>query len=149
MEGFETYLGFPQAAGAIDGSHIPIIRPDESASDYYNRKGYYSVIVQAMVDFRGLFMDVYIGWPGRVHDARVFVNSTLYQKGTSGMLFPNWKRNICRVDVSRSHILYLLSIHYHLGINDLITIFPCAGATGSIGRSGIPFLTMAYEALSK
>ena len=23
VEGFETYLGFPQAAGAIDGSHIP------------------------------------------------------------------------------------------------------------------------------
>ena len=31
------------------------------ASDYYNRKGYYSVIMQAVVDFRGLFMDVYIG----------------------------------------------------------------------------------------
>ena len=39
IEGFETYWGFPQAAGAIDGSHIPILRPDESASDYYNRKG--------------------------------------------------------------------------------------------------------------
>ena len=35
----ETFLGFPQAAGAIDGSHIPKIRPEESASDYYNRKG--------------------------------------------------------------------------------------------------------------
>ena len=69
VEGFETYWGFPQAVGAIDGSHIPIIRPDESASDYYNREGYYSVIMQAMVDFRGLFMDVYIGWPGKVHDA--------------------------------------------------------------------------------
>ena len=66
VEGFETYLGFPQAAGAIDGSHIPIIRPDESASDYCNRKVYYSVIVQAMVDFRGLFMDVYtFGWVAR------------------------------------------------------------------------------------
>ena len=29
VDGFETFLGFPQAAGAIDGSHIPIIRPDE------------------------------------------------------------------------------------------------------------------------
>ena len=58
VEGFEICWGFPQAAGAIDGSHIPIIRPDESASDYYNRKGYYSIIMQAMVDFRGLYARV-------------------------------------------------------------------------------------------
>ena len=94
VEGFETFWGFPQAVGAIDGSHIPIIRPDESASDYYNRKGYYSIIMQAMVDFRGLFMDVYIGWPGKVHDARVFVNSSLYKKGINSTLFPDWKRNV-------------------------------------------------------
>ena len=99
IEGFETYWGFPQAAGAIDGSHIPILRPDESASDYYNRKGYYSVIMQAMVDFRGLFMDVYIGWPGKVHDARVFANSSLYQRGMNGTLLPDWKKTICGVDV--------------------------------------------------
>lgn len=68
VEGFETFWGFPQATEAIDGSHIPIVHPDESVSDYYNRKGYYSVIMQAMVDFHRLFMDVYIGWPGKVHD---------------------------------------------------------------------------------
>ena len=39
IDGFENLWGFPQAAGAIDGSHIPIIRPEESASDHYNRKG--------------------------------------------------------------------------------------------------------------
>ena len=90
VDGFETYWGFTQAAGAIDGSHIPILHPYESASNYYNRKGYYSIIMQAMVDFRGLFMDVYIGWPGKVHDARVFVNSSLYQKRKSGTLLPDW-----------------------------------------------------------
>ena len=99
VEGFETYWGFPQAVGAIDGSHIPIIRPDESASDYYNRKGYYSVIMQAMVDFRGLFMDVYIGRPRKVHDARVFANSSIYQRGMEGTLFPDWKRRISGVNV--------------------------------------------------
>ena len=99
VEGFETYWGFPQAARAIDGSHIPILHLDESASDYYNRKGYYSIIMQAMVDFRGLFMDVYIGWPGKVHDTHVFVNSSLYQKGKSGTLLPDWRKNICGVNV--------------------------------------------------
>ena len=99
LRGFETIWGFPQAAGAIDGTHIPIIHPDESASDYYNRNGYYSIIMQAMVDYRGLFMDVYIGWPGKVHDARVFVNSSFYSKEMNGTLFPDWKRTICGVDV--------------------------------------------------
>ena len=118
VEGFETFWGFPQAAGAIDGSHISIIRPDESASDYYNRKGYYSIISKpwlitvaaswtltlvglerAMVDHCGCFMDVNIGWPGKVHDARVFVNSSLYHKGMSSTLFPDWRRNICGVQV--------------------------------------------------
>ena len=46
VRGFETVWGFPQAAGAIDGSHVPIMKPQESASDYYNRKGFYSIIIQ-------------------------------------------------------------------------------------------------------
>ena len=91
VDGFELCWGFLQAAGAIDGSHIPIVLPQESASDYYNRKGYYSVIMQGLVDFCGLFMNIYVGWPGKVNDARVFVNSSLYQKGMSNTLLPNWK----------------------------------------------------------
>ena len=99
VTGFEHYWGFPQAAGAIDGSHVPIIKPLESASDYFNRKGFYSVIIQGLVDFRGLFMDVYIGWPGKVHDARVFANSSVYSKGNKGELFPAWTRKMCGCDV--------------------------------------------------
>ena len=35
-------FGLSTGCGANDGSHVhvPIIRPDESASDYYNCKGY-------------------------------------------------------------------------------------------------------------
>ena len=80
-------------------AHIYQFYVQMSASDYYNRKGYYSIIMQAMVDFCGLFMDVYIGWPGEVHDACVFVNSSLYQKGESGILLPDWRKNICGVKV--------------------------------------------------
>ena len=36
VKGFELILGFPQAAGAIDGTHIPIIYPQYSSADYYN-----------------------------------------------------------------------------------------------------------------
>ena len=59
---FETCWGFPQVAGAIDGTHIPIIRPTETAYDDYNRKGYYSIIMQAVVDFGGgLWMPTLVG----------------------------------------------------------------------------------------
>ena len=78
----ETFGGFPQAAGAtcIDGTHIPILKPQESSSDYYNRKGFYSISMQAVVSSNGYFLDVNIGWPGKVHNARVLANSSLYHK---------------------------------------------------------------------
>ena len=53
VDGFEVCWGFPQVAGAIDGTHIPIIRPQDNPSDYYNRKGFYSVVMQAVVDSVG------------------------------------------------------------------------------------------------
>ena len=48
--------------------------------------------MQAMVDHLYRFTDIYVGWPGKVHDARVFANSAIYQKGQSGTLFPGASR---------------------------------------------------------
>ena len=58
-------------ARAIDGTYICIVCPRESASNYYNCKGLYSIILQAVVSHKGLFLDACIGWPGKVHDASV------------------------------------------------------------------------------
>ena len=70
QEDFEVCWGFPQVAGAIDGTHIPIISPQANPSD---RKGFYSIIMQAIVDFRGLFLDTYIGWPGKSMELRYVI----------------------------------------------------------------------------
>ena len=100
MAGFLS-RGFPQCAGAIGGTHIPVEAPAENASDYYNRKGWHSVILQGTgtVDHEGLFTDIYTGWPGRVHDARVFSNSGLYSKAESGSLLPNCAQSLSGVSV--------------------------------------------------
>ena len=70
-----------------------------SPRSVYNRKGWYSIILQGTVDHRGHFTDVYVGWPGRVHDARVFANSSLYQRGESGNLLLDWKEQIDGKDI--------------------------------------------------
>ena len=89
IQELEVLWGFPQTVGAIDGSHILILKSVDSPSDYYSHKGFHSVIIQAVVDSRGLFIQVNIGWPGKVHDARVLVNSLLYSKCNSGNCFLN------------------------------------------------------------
>ncbi|KAM7431033.1 hypothetical protein ABFA07_018335 [Porites harrisoni] len=88
VSSFFTKWNFPQCVGAIDGTHIEIVAPDENSADYYNRKGRYSIIMQAVVDHAHRFIDVNIKWPGKVHDARVLVNSSLYERAQTGKLFP-------------------------------------------------------------
>ena len=87
MDGFKC-RGFPQCVGAIDGTHIPVEAPTENATNYYNRKGWNSIILQGTVDHEGLFIDICAGWPGRVHDARVFANSGLNSRAERGELLP-------------------------------------------------------------
>ena len=74
---FEAIRGIPYVIGAIDGSHIPIMSPSKDAPEYYCRKGFYSVILQGVVDAQCKFWDFDFGWPGSCHDWSVFQRSTL------------------------------------------------------------------------
>ena len=58
VEEFEVKWGFPQCIRAIDQSHIPIAAPEPNHTDYYNRKGWYSMLVQAVVDHEYPFRDM-------------------------------------------------------------------------------------------
>ena len=99
VEDFESRWGFPQCVGAIDGTHIPIIAPHQNPLDYFNRKGHHSIVMQAMVDSDYTFMDIYVGWPGSVHDARILANSKLFREAEAGTLLPDIKRSIHGTDV--------------------------------------------------
>ena len=52
----------PQAVGAIDGTHIPILTPGtESKNDYYSRKKRHTLNTQAVVRANLMFLDVATG----------------------------------------------------------------------------------------
>lgn len=81
QEMYEDLKNFPGVCGMIDGTHIPIRKPSVRGTDYYNRKDYYSVILQGVVVEDMRFTNVYAGFPGKVHDARVFRHSPLFNMG--------------------------------------------------------------------
>jgi hypothetical protein len=87
IDGFEEKSGFPMCIGAIDGTHIPILAPSDNGITYVNRKGVHTIVTQTVVDSNCLFTDIVVGWPGSVHDARVFSNSTIYEKAKTGKIF--------------------------------------------------------------
>ena len=43
-----------------------------------NRKGFHAVTLQGLVDSNYRFVDIFVGWQAKVHDARVFTNSPLF-----------------------------------------------------------------------
>ena len=78
---YEELRNFPGVVRMIDCTHIKIWKPQERGIDYYNRKDYYSVILQAVVCEDKRFTDMFTGFPGKVHDARVFRESPLFCMG--------------------------------------------------------------------
>ena len=60
VDGFLGPWQFPQCAGALDGTHIPILAPADNHTDYFNRKGFHSIVMQALVDYRYRYIYIYI-----------------------------------------------------------------------------------------
>lgn len=59
--------------------HIHIKPPgNEYHKDYINNKLFPSIQMQAICDSTGRFLDVFIGYPGSVDDARVLRNSPIF-----------------------------------------------------------------------
>ncbi|XP_057776207.1 protein ALP1-like [Salvia miltiorrhiza] len=88
---FEAVSGIPNVVGSMYTTHIPIIAPKNSVAAYFNRrhternqKTSYSITVQGVVDPRGVFTDVCIGYPGSMPDDQVLEKSTLYQRANAG-----------------------------------------------------------------
>ena len=79
--GFYDIGGMPEIIGCIDCTHVPIISPGkETAELFRNRKGFFSINVQAICDADLIFRNVVARWPGSTHDSRIFENSKIGQK---------------------------------------------------------------------
>ncbi|CAM5081672.1 unnamed protein product [Natator depressus] len=98
LDGFAE-MGFPNCGGAIDGTHIPILGQDHQSSQYINHKGYFSIVLQALVDHKGHFTNINVGWLGQVHDFRVFRNSGLFKRLQEGIYFPDQKITVGDVEI--------------------------------------------------
>ncbi|XWS56784.1 hypothetical protein CRYUN_Cryun09bG0115300 [Craigia yunnanensis] len=96
-EKFESMSGIPNVGGSLYTTHVPIIAPKVSVAAYFNRrhternqKTSYSITVQGVVDQRGIFTDVCIGWPGSMPDDQVLEKSALFQRANKGGLKDVW-----------------------------------------------------------
>ncbi|KAF8790648.1 Protein ANTAGONIST OF LIKE HETEROCHROMATIN like protein [Argiope bruennichi] len=98
---FENKWGFPQCAGVIGTIHVPVntLNLPENASDYINSNKERSVLLQGVVDSNYKFWDVNIGWPGSVHESRVFTNSMLWLKGQDHNLFPDTLKELYGIKI--------------------------------------------------
>ena len=88
---FLRICAFPSVVGAIECTHINIPCPGgENAELVRNRKGYFTINVQAVCGPNIKILNIVARWPGSVHVARIFDNSPMcgqFEHGDSpGML---------------------------------------------------------------
>ncbi|XP_070175895.1 putative nuclease HARBI1 [Littorina saxatilis] len=89
-EKFEERGGIAGVVGAIDGTYICIPGPSIHRGSYVNRKGHPRFQLQVVCSKDLLFLDVVTGWPGSVHDSRVFRNCPLKERLETGLLPPGY-----------------------------------------------------------
>lgn len=79
--------------GCIDGCHVEINKPTESPNSYYNRKKFPSIVLQGIANDRSKFLDVFIGFPGSAHDARILRESTFFYRNCDQVheWLPPWR----------------------------------------------------------
>jgi len=77
---YQALWNFPHAVGATDGKHVVLQCPRNSASEYFNYKNVFSIVLFALVDADYNFIFVGAGCQRRISDSSVFTNTELYKK---------------------------------------------------------------------
>ena len=75
--GFSSRWNFHHCLGAVGGKHIRIVKPNNTGSLYHNYKGFFSVVLFAIVGPDHRFMYVDIGGNGSTSDCSIYDASPL------------------------------------------------------------------------
>lgn len=90
-EAFARKWNFHNCLGALDGKHVAIRAPPKSGTFYHNYKGFFSLVLLALVDANYKFIFVDIGAHGSFSDAGIFNTCNLckaIENGTAGIPEP-------------------------------------------------------------
>lgn len=90
VDRFYEKWNFPHTCGALDGKHVACRCPPKTGSMYYNYKGFYSVVLMALVDADYKFIWADVGGTGSASDAQIYNDSELRECAEDGTLgFPD------------------------------------------------------------
>lgn len=79
VQAFYDIWGMPGVLGAMDCTHISILKPQVENSELFHcQKGFFSIYVQGVCGSDLPFHNVVAHWPESVNDSRIFENSLLY-----------------------------------------------------------------------
>ncbi|XP_030033898.2 uncharacterized protein LOC115450068 isoform X3 [Manduca sexta] len=81
---FCSVANFPTIIGCIDCTHVRITSPGNNCDAYKNKRAYFSLNVQTVVDSKLRIRHVVAHSPGSTSDARVFEDSVLSQEFEAG-----------------------------------------------------------------
>ena len=96
---------FPHTCGGIDGKHIAIKKPANSGSLYFNYKGFFSIVMLALVDADYKFVWVDIGSRGASSDVQIFNNFELKEcmedNANHNLIHGEWRRGRNMTDMDK------------------------------------------------
>ena len=79
-EKFRNRWNVPHAVVGLDTKHFAMKKPKKSGSEYFNYKGYYSLVLWALVNADYKLLWVNVGAIGSSSDVQIFNHSKLKQK---------------------------------------------------------------------
>lgn len=71
-QGYQDLWQFPHCVGALDGKHVALVPPHETGAQFRNYKGFFSIVLMALVDADLNFIFVDVGRNGRMNDSGIW-----------------------------------------------------------------------------